>query len=167
MHAYVGFGANLGDPPATLAAVQDDLTRHGWRVLRRSPVYATDPWGGAEGGPFINVVWEIERRDAAADFLKLLQAIEAAHGRRRTTPNAARTCDLDLLFWGSECLDEPGLIVPHPRLAERRFVLAPLCDLIADAVHPRRGVTLRTLLETTSDRLKVRRVAGSPTTNLV
>lgn len=166
-HAYVGFGANLGDPYATFAAVQASLTLRGYGMLRVSQLYETAPWGGVQGGMFLNAVLEFARHGSAADFQAALQAVETELGRVRERRGAARTCDLDLLLWGDECIEQPALMVPHPLLAERRFVLVPLCDLIGEAVHPLRGVTFRALLESTSDRLDVRPATGTLNPNLV
>ena len=129
----------------------------GWNLLRTSSLYETAPWGGAEGGDFLNAVWEIERRGSARELLNDALDIERTLGRTRCETPAARTCDLDILLWGEEQLQLPDLIVPHPRLAARRFVLVPLCELVPDGLHPVLNVTLRELLARCPDSLRVRR----------
>ncbi|MCX6601753.1 MAG: 2-amino-4-hydroxy-6-hydroxymethyldihydropteridine diphosphokinase [bacterium] len=160
-HAYVGFGSNLGDGRELFAAALSELTGRGLRVLRCSALYETQPWGGAPGGDYTNAVLEVERAGEVREFLRVLQSVEVALGRTRREPNAPRTCDLDLLLWGSDTMDSPELVVPHPRLGERRFVLLPLCDLIPDGVHPRFNRTFRELLRVCPDSLRVRRI-GAP-----
>lgn len=106
----------------------------------------------------------MQRGGEAREFLRVLQSVESALGRTRRERNEPRTCDLDLLLWGSDVVDEPELVVPHPRLGERRFVLVPLCDLIPDGVHPRLNKTFRELLDMCPDPLRVRRY-GAPNLN--
>ncbi|RPH95429.1 2-amino-4-hydroxy-6-hydroxymethyldihydropteridine diphosphokinase [candidate division KSB1 bacterium] len=151
----MGFGSNLGDRIRHFSASCQKLTEKGYSILRASSLYDTEPWGRAPGGVYLNAVLEIERRGDAADFLKLLLEIEVALGRTRPSPMSPRTCDLDLLLWGSERITSADLVVPHPRLTERRFVLIPLCDLIPDGLHPTSGLTFTELLESCTDTLQV------------
>jgi 2-amino-4-hydroxy-6-hydroxymethyldihydropteridine diphosphokinase len=153
--AYVGFGSNLGDGLDTFQAAFDGIRRAGWTVRRISDLYASEPWGGAEGGLFTNAVLELEQRQDAFACLHMLLTVEAELGRIRERPLAARSCDLDLLLWGSESIHTPDLIVPHPRLTLRNFVLRPLCDLIADASHPAYHRTFSDLLAVCPDTLNV------------
>jgi 2-amino-4-hydroxy-6-hydroxymethyldihydropteridine diphosphokinase len=139
------------------------LTRREFQILRHSPLYVSEPWGGAEGGDFVNAVLELRKRGSASDFLAELLAIETEFGRERIRRLAARTCDLDLLLWGDECVDLPELCVPHPHIPRRRFVLAPLCDLIPDALHPRMNRTFQELLRDCSDPLRVQPLQVPPT----
>jgi 2-amino-4-hydroxy-6-hydroxymethyldihydropteridine diphosphokinase len=157
----VGFGSNVGDGAAHFAAARKELTARGLRVRRPSPLYETEPWGGAPGGDFTNAVLEIERSGEAREFFRALQSVEFALGRSRHERNAPRTCDLDLLLWGSDAMDSPELVVPHPHLAQRRFVLVPLCDLIPDGLHPRFKRTFRELLDACPDPLRVKRVGAA------
>lgn len=154
----LAIGSNLGDREGHLAAARDALPRLGLRLLRESAVYETDPVGGPEQGPYLNqalcVHTELPPREALAACL----AIESARGRLRRERWGPRTLDVDLLLWGARVLDEPGLSVPHPRLHERRFVLVPLCEIAADAVHPRLGLTVRELLARCPDSGAVRRL---------
>jgi 2-amino-4-hydroxy-6-hydroxymethyldihydropteridine diphosphokinase len=147
----------VGDGGERFAATLHELDRVDLRVLRCSDLYETEPWGGAGGSDYTNAVMEIARRGPVHEFWRDLQSVESALGRVRRGHYGPRTCDLDLLLWGSETVDSPELTVPHPRLAERRFVLHPLCDLIPHGVHPILKKTFRELLDTCPDVLRVRR----------
>ena len=128
----------------------------GYRVLRRSSLYDTDPWGGVEGGQFINAVYEVERRNTPEQLMRDLLNIESDLGRRRVKLMEARTCDLDLLLWGDAVIDSPTLKVPHPRMSDRKFVLIPLCELISDCVHPVMKLPFAQLLLACNDPTPVR-----------
>ena len=127
--AWIGLGANLGDPLDAIAAaltVIDQLD--GTRLQKVSSLYRSAPVD-AEGPDFLNAVAAVDTRLAPAALLAALQAIEQAHGRQRSHRNAPRTLDLDLLAWGACVSDAPGLILPHPRLHLRAFVLVPLAEI--------------------------------------
>ena len=137
--AYVGLGANLGDTRATLHTALDALgTLPGTTLVARSSFYATAPVD-ADGPDYLNAVAALETTLDAPALLAALQTIEAAHGRARSYRNAPRTLDLDLLLFGDEIIDLPQLTVPHPRMHERAFVLAPLAEIAPDIVIPRHG----------------------------
>lgn len=127
--AYIGLGANLGDAAHTLRAARDDLARLPLtRLLALSHLYRTAPVGA--GGPdYTNAVAKICTGLAPLELLRQLQAIEQAHGRTRPWRNAPRTLDLDLLLFGTVVLTTKELTLPHPRLHERAFVLAPLAEI--------------------------------------
>lgn len=133
-------------------------------VLATSSFVETPPVDCPPGSaPFLNGACLLETLLSPQALLAGLQAIEAAHGRTRGAPrNAPRTLDLDLLLVGDTCLDEPELVLPHPRLHERAFVLVPLAELAADVVHPRLGLRIGELLERLPDRSGVRRVGAAP-----
>ncbi len=131
--AYVALGANLGDPVATVRAAIEALRGlTDARLLRVSALYRTAPVGLRDQPDFINAVAALSTHGAAADFLARLFAIEAAFGRVRSLRNAPRTLDLDLLLFGAERSATAALTLPHPRLAERAFVLAPLHEIEPD-----------------------------------
>lgn len=133
------------------------LIDDGLTVFRCSDLYATEPWGGADGGIFTNAVIEINRQGDAEAFLKYLFGVEARTGRQRGERYAPRPCDLDVLLWGAETIETETLVVPHPHLTKRRFVLVPLCDLIPEFIHPQFNLTFRELLDVCDDPLSVRR----------
>ncbi len=139
--AYIGLGANLpspaGTPEATLAAAVCRLQQLG-RVTARSSLYSTEPVGYSHQPRFVNAVVALETELPARDVLLHLLQIEREFGRDRSSgvPNGPRTLDLDLLLYGQEVIHEPELILPHPRLSERAFVLIPLAEIAADLVLP-------------------------------
>ncbi|MCX7154616.1 MAG: 2-amino-4-hydroxy-6-hydroxymethyldihydropteridine diphosphokinase [Proteobacteria bacterium] len=137
---YVGLGGNLGDPVRTLheaSAALGDIA--GTRLLRASSVWRTAPLGHTQQPDFINAAAELESTLTPRALLTALLALEQRFGRERSFANAPRTLDLDLLLHGDAILDEPGLALPHPRMHERAFVLAPLLELAPDCVIPGRG----------------------------
>jgi 2-amino-4-hydroxy-6-hydroxymethyldihydropteridine diphosphokinase len=135
----VGLGANLGDARAALDAALLALAKlPGTQLLRASSVYRTAPID-ASGDDYLNAVAELHTTLPPHDLLFALQGIEADHGRERPDRNAPRTLDLDLLLYGDERIATPTLVVPHPRLHERAFVLVPLAELSPDCVVPGRG----------------------------
>jgi 2-amino-4-hydroxy-6-hydroxymethyldihydropteridine diphosphokinase len=139
MIAYIGIGANLGDARAN---VDHALTRlaalPATAMLRHSASYRTAPIDSS-GEDYINAVACIDTALGAPDLLAALQAIELAHGRERPYRNAPRTLDLDILLYGGEQIDLPSLRVPHPRMLERAFVLAPLLEIAPEVEVPGRG----------------------------
>jgi len=142
--AHIGLGSNLGDRVAAIREALAQLdAQPGIEVLRTSRLYETEPVGPVEQGRFINAVAELETSLSARELLAALLAIEARLGRERERGErwGPRTIDLDLLLLDDLVLDEPDLIVPHPELAQRPFVLVPLCELIPDARHPGLGRT--------------------------
>jgi 2-amino-4-hydroxy-6-hydroxymethyldihydropteridine diphosphokinase len=140
MSAWVGIGANLGDAHANVLDALDRLTWvPGVRLLRASSLYRTAPIDSS-GDDYINAVAEVDTSLSARALLAALHAIEQAHGRERPYHNAPRTLDLDLLLYHDEVIaDAPALLVPHPRMHERAFVLAPLAELAPSLVIPGRG----------------------------
>ncbi len=139
--AYVGLGANLGDRERTLRAAADALAaEEGIEVVSISTLRETEPVGVGEQPRFLNGAAELETTLTARELLDRLLTVEQRFGRVRIPgEHGPRTLDLDLLLYGDEVIDEPGLTVPHPRLHERRFVLEPLAELAPGLVVPRRG----------------------------
>jgi len=132
--AYVGLGANLGEREAALRQALAALGQcPGTRVLRVSPLYGSAPVD-ASGPDYLNAVAEVATTLAPEALLQALQAIEQSAGRERPYRNAPRTLDLDILWFGDQVIGSPALTVPHPRMAERAFVLRPLADLVPDRV---------------------------------
>lgn len=130
--AYIGLGANLGEAYATLKQAVVELANNpGVSQLTLSKYYRSAPVDSS-GPDYVNAVASIHTRLSAQDLLATLQDIENRHGRTRPYRNAPRTLDLDLLLYGTATINEPNLIVPHPRMHERAFVLKPLSDLAPD-----------------------------------
>ena len=145
--AYVGLGANLGDRERTLREAVDALgAEEGIEVAAVSTLRETDPVGVGEQPRFLNGVVALETSLGARELLDRLLAVEQRFGRVRVPgEHGPRTLDLDLLLYGDETIDEPGLAVPHPRMHERRFVLEPLAELAPGLVVSGRG-TVESLL---------------------
>ncbi len=133
--AYVGVGANLGDREATIRAAIESLPG----IVGVSELRETDPVGVADQPAFLNGAVALETDLAPRDLLDALLAVERELGRERRERWGPRTIDLDLLLYGDETIEEPGLTVPHPRLHERRFALEPLLDLDSELAIPGRG----------------------------
>ena len=134
--AYVGLGSNLGDREQAIRSAADAIG-----ATRLSTIRETEPWGYADQPNFLNAVADVETELGPRELLDALLDVEQRLGRERgTAPRyGPRTIDLDLLLYGDETVDEPGLTVPHPHLHERRFVLEPLSELEPDLVVPGRG----------------------------
>ena len=129
--AWVGIGANLGDAAATVAAAIDAIGRlPTTRLLARSSLWCSAPVD-ATGPDFVNAAASIETRLEPHRLLHELLQLEVAHGRQRPYPNAPRTLDLDLLLYGGRVIDDAELTLPHPRMHQRAFVLAPLAEIDA------------------------------------
>lgn len=139
--ALVALGSNLDDPRARVLRAFDALSQlPDSRLLARSRLYRSAPWGVADQPEFVNAAAEIETTLAARELLDALLAIERASGRDRSGARwGPRVLDLDLLMYGRIECDEPGLTLPHPHLHERAFVLLPLNDLAPDLEVPGRG----------------------------
>ena len=133
--AYVGLGSNLGDREAIIRAAVEALPG----VVAVSQLRETDPVGVTEQPAFLNGAVVLETDLSARELLDLLLAVERRLGRERRERWGPRTIDLDLLLFGAETIDEPGLTVPHPRLHERRFALEPLAELDPELTVPGRG----------------------------
>ena len=127
--ACVGLGANLGDAQATIERAIEALARLPDSTLTaRSSLWRTAPWQ-AQGPDFINAVAALSTRLSAPELLQALQSLELAERRERPYPNAPRTLDLDVLLYGDARIESPTLVVPHPRMHQRAFVLAPLREI--------------------------------------
>ncbi len=126
MRAYLGLGSNLGDRRANLRAAVAALPD----LVAVSPVYETEPMGGPPGqSPYLNLVVALETDLSPRQLLEVANRLEEAAGRVRTEPDGPRTLDVDVLLVGDLTLPEADLVVPHPRMWQRRFVLVPLADL--------------------------------------
>lgn len=153
-NVYLGLGTNLGDRKRNLQAMWEGLNAlPKTRLLRRSAVYRTAPVGGPAGqGEFYNCVCVVWTEMAPRDLLVAVHGLERSIGRLRekeTVVWGPRVADVDILLWDDLILAEPDLLIPHPRLAIRAFVLIPLAELVPDMVHPTAGLTIRELLQST------------------
>ncbi|HEY7732628.1 MAG TPA: 2-amino-4-hydroxy-6-hydroxymethyldihydropteridine diphosphokinase [Gaiellaceae bacterium] len=144
---YIGLGANLGEREETIRRALELLgAAPGVRVVRVSSLLETEPVGYLEQPRFVNAAAALETSLRPRELLELLLGVERELGRTRTGPRfGPRTIDLDVLLFGGEVVDEPGLSVPHPRLHERRFALEPLAELDPELVVPGRGPVTKLL----------------------
>lgn len=155
LRAYVGLGANLGDAAAAMeSAVAAMAEISATTVVARSRTYRSAPLDST-GPDYLNAVVAIDTELPPTELLSALQRIEQAHGRERPFPNAPRTLDLDLLLFGDQTIDIPGLQVPHPRLHERAFALLPLNEVARDVLIPGRGPLRQFLSGVAQQRIEV------------
>lgn len=157
---YVGIGANLGEAAATVeAAIEQLAALPGTRLLARSSLWRSAPVD-AVGPDYVNAVAALDTTLDARALLAALHRIEDDFGRLRPYRNAPRTLDLDLLLHGASAIDAPDLIVPHPRMHERAFVLAPLAEIAPALSIPRRGPIQDCLARCADQRIE--RIATRP-----
>jgi len=128
--AYIGVGSNIGDRAGYIeSAIKKIAATPDIKVEKASPIYETDPVGGPPQGRFLNGAVKISTDLSARQLMDRLLEIESELGRKRDLPNRPRVIDLDILTYGDQRIEEEGLVVPHPRMNEREFVLKPLADL--------------------------------------
>ncbi len=156
--AVIGLGSNLGDRAAHLSRARQELARYG-TVKRCSSIYETEPVEGVAGPRFLNQVIILRTTLDPVELLCACQEIEGRLGRRRSVPKGPRTIDLDLLLYEDEVLaietEEVHLVLPHPRLHRRRFVLVPLCEILPEGRHPVLGKSFSELLAELTDTAEV------------
>jgi 2-amino-4-hydroxy-6-hydroxymethyldihydropteridine diphosphokinase len=158
IRAYISAGSNLGNREAHLEHALDELEQAG-TVLQASSCFETEPVGYADQPWFLNLAIELETRLTPSGLLHLCLGIEASRDRERSFPNAPRTLDLDILLYGDFVVQEEKLIIPHPRLVERRFVLEPLAEIAPDLLHPVLKKSVRSLLAACTDTSRIRRLS--------
>jgi 2-amino-4-hydroxy-6-hydroxymethyldihydropteridine diphosphokinase len=157
----IALGANLpsqaGEPRETLLSALDVLTAFGIRVSAVSPFYASDAWPDPQDPPFVNAVAIIDTKLAPRDLLAKLHDVETSFGRRRSTKNAPRPLDLDLIDYDSRVEKGPP-VLPHPRMRSRAFVLVPLADVAPGWRHPISGETVEQLTAVLNGAGKIKRL---------
>jgi 2-amino-4-hydroxy-6-hydroxymethyldihydropteridine diphosphokinase len=159
--AFIGVGANLGDPAAACReALCRVATAPGIRLLRRSSLYRTEPVGPQDQEWFVNGVIEVRTALGPRALLEALKGVEGAMGRREGPRWGPRVIDLDILLYGPQVVREPGLTIPHPELHRRAFVLIPLAEIASYVIHPAFGVSIQGLLGRLEDRARVEPLAG-------
>jgi 2-amino-4-hydroxy-6-hydroxymethyldihydropteridine diphosphokinase len=158
MKVYLGIGTNLGDREKNLNGALILIREHIGRIEKVSSVYKTEPWGFSSENDFLNIVARVNTRLKPSGLLGRILMIEAKMGRLRNDQKySSRLIDIDILLFGEKLLETKALVVPHPRLHERRFVLVPLNEIAADLIHPKLGKSISDLLKECPDKSRVRK----------
>jgi 2-amino-4-hydroxy-6-hydroxymethyldihydropteridine diphosphokinase len=151
MVVYLSLGSNIGDRKNHLRTAITQLADPQFRVIRTSSVYITEPRDYADQDRFLNIVLEADTQFGPFDLLKRCQMLERDAGRARTISKGPRTLDIDIIFYDSLVLRTFELTIPHPRYAERRFVLTPLAEIAGEFVDPQRRMTVQQLVKMCAD----------------
>jgi 2-amino-4-hydroxy-6-hydroxymethyldihydropteridine diphosphokinase len=154
---YLLLGSNMGNSRQLLTDAIQQIELHTGKLIRASRLYSTAAWGNTNQPDFLNQVIVIETKQSAHETLKSILAIEEKMGRIRTIKNAPRIIDIDILFFNKEIILQPDLIVPHPEIQNRRFVLIPLNELSPQLIHPVLNKSVHQLLALCSDQLNVKK----------
>lgn len=157
---FLGLGSNLGDRLGFLHSSLEKLETKGIRVVSCSSVYETEPLLVRDQPRFLNQVCEVASSLSPRGLLHLCLEVETILGRHRTIPKGPREIDLDILFFGDRLIEDPELVIPHPGLYSRNFVLVPLAEIAPDFVDPRTGKTVKQLLRASEDSSGVRVYCG-------
>ncbi len=156
--AYLLTGGNEGDRYRNMQQAQTNIEHICGQLLQVSSLYETAAWGNTDQPDFLNRVLVVATKLRPQELMKAIFLIEEKGGRRRSLRNAPRTIDIDILFYDGVILDEPGLIIPHPRIADRRFVLEPLNEIASGLIHPVFQKTISRMLAECKDELTVKKI---------
>lgn len=151
---YIGLGTNIGNRQHNLEIALVEIAAFS-KILKKSKIYETEPVGGEPQADFLNMVIEISTDSTPSELIIKLQEIEHKMGRVKETINGPRIIDLDILFYNDEIINHPNLIIPHPRLGQRHFVLTPLSEIAPHKVHPILNKDIKTLSNTLATTSKV------------
>ncbi|HVU96640.1 MAG TPA: 2-amino-4-hydroxy-6-hydroxymethyldihydropteridine diphosphokinase [Puia sp.] len=156
--SYLLIGGNEGDRVGTMATARRQIEAAAGPISRQSALYETAPWGKTDQPDFINQALLVETPLDAVTLLQTLLNIEAAMGRKRIEKYDSRIIDIDILFFNDAIIRQPGLLIPHPEMQNRRFVLAPLAEIAPGYPHPVLGLSVRELLINCTDPLAVKKL---------
>lgn len=156
-YAYLILGGNIGNTLENLRKTRDLINKTAGAITKISDIFITAAWGNTEQPDFLNQAIKIETKLSPVNLLESLLKIEEQLGRIRDEKKwAARTMDIDILFYNSETVNEPHLKIPHPFIQERKFVLAPLAQIAGDYIHPVLGKSIDTLLSECPDTSEIK-----------
>lgn len=160
MHnVYLSLGSNIGDRATNIGRAIAELGKRGLRITRKSSLYETEPVEFVDQPWFLNSAIEVKTDLRPAELLKVILEVEQAMRRERRVPKGPRVIDVDILLFDDDVIHTAGLDVPHPRIAERLFVLVPMNEIAPEAVHPVMKKDMAQLLAETDDSSEVRRVS--------
>jgi 2-amino-4-hydroxy-6-hydroxymethyldihydropteridine diphosphokinase len=154
--AYLLIGGNIGDRVSFLHKSIESIELNCGKILTKSLVYETQAWGKTDQDPFLNQVLKISTELSPMELLNKLLDLEKHLGRIRDEKYGARTIDIDILYFGNEIISDPILTIPHPRIAERRFILIPMAEIAEKFIDPIHQQSIETLLKNCKDRLEVK-----------
>lgn len=155
---FIALGSNLGDRKQNLEMACRFIEERVGKIISRSHIYETEPWGYHEQPDFYNQVIVAETSANPGELMEILLTIEDRMGRKRIFKNGSRTIDLDILFFSDIHIQNNGVTIPHPFIEKRKFVLEPLNEVAPDLVHPVGGKTIREILSECNDNLQVKRI---------
>ncbi len=158
--AYLGLGSNMGNRQANLGKALEILAQR-VRLGQISSIYDTEPVGNTNQPRFLNMACQVSTSLSPVALLTATKGLEQKLGRASGTSNSPRPIDIDILFYGDQVVKTPELVIPHPRLSERAFVLVPLAEIAPDLVHPISGKTVRELLQGITETQGVLKWEGS------
>ncbi len=159
MKVYLGIGTNLGDREENISEALRLIWEHIGQVKMLSSLYETEPWGFESESNFLNMAVEVSTRLKPSGLLGRILMIEAQMGRlREGRKYVSRVIDIDILLYGDKVFEEKSLVIPHPKLHERKFALVPLNEITGGLVHPKLGKTIKALLKECPDKSKVRKL---------
>ena len=162
VEVYLLLGSNLGDRQRFLNEATRLLQERASKVLKRSSIYETEPWGFTNKNNFLNQVLLVETSLNPYELLKVIKAIETKLGRiKKTQRYSPRRIDIDILFYKNEVYFSDDLVIPHPRLHDRMFTLVPLNEIAPDYLHPIFKKTIRKLVNLCHDKLMVKKYGSS------
>jgi len=160
---YVLLGGNLGDKQKVFTETRARLSKVVGNITAQSAVYETEPWGFESSDLFWNQVLEISTSLSPEEVLWQTQQTELELGRiRKHNQYDSRIIDIDILFYGDQVINQRNLVIPHPRIYERKFALIPLCEIAPDLVHPGFQKSIKELLDECTDQLNVRKISDFP-----
>jgi 2-amino-4-hydroxy-6-hydroxymethyldihydropteridine diphosphokinase len=155
---FLQLGSNIGNSIDQLQIAIDDIEKNIGNVVQKSSLYTTAAWGNKDQPDFVNQVLLVETILPANKLLKVALDIEKKMGRIRSFKNAARIIDIDILFFNKEIIQDVGLTIPHPEIANRRFVLIPLAEIAPNFIHPTSNLTIKKMLKICTDDLNVQKI---------